>query len=341
MLANGNHHDVSVWLQTPQPSRVALSYWLSGSPDSKKSVIEHTREKDENIALITLTGLRAGSTYKYTITVGDRESMVAHPLQFSTQSLWRRRADPPSFTVAFGSCAYTNDPETDPPGKAYGGGYGIYETIRKQQPDFMLWLGDNVYLRAHDWSSRAGIFARYRRTRSQKPLQKLLASTFHYATWDDHDFGPNDSNWSYVLKNHTLDAFRGGIGRIRQRACPRLQASSRSFPGATWISFPRQSVLPFRVQCAGWSDKKLLGSVQFNWLMDALSASRAPFKVVAGGGQFLSPFDRWEGYAQFKTEQKRLIDTIVQRRIPGVVFLSGDRHHTELVKIKPEGFYPL
>ena len=198
-----------------------------------------------------------------------------------------------------------------------------------------------MYLRAHDWSSRAGIFARYRRTRSQKPLQKLLASTFHYATWDDHDFGPNDSNWSYVLKNHTLDAFR--------RYWPNPSAGLPSTPGVftqfSWgdVDFFLLDNRYYRSasNAPDGPDKKLLGSVQFNWLMDALSASRAPFKVVAGGGQFLSPFDRWEGYAQFKTEQKRLIDTIVQRRIPGVVFLSGDRHHTELVKIKPEGFYPL
>jgi alkaline phosphatase D len=32
---------------------------------------------------------------------------------------------------------------------------------------------------------------------------------------------------------------------------------------------------------------------------------------------------------------------LIESKISGVVFLSGDRHHTELLRVKPEGFYPL
>lgn len=341
MLASGNHHDVGIWMQTRRPGPVVLTYWMADSPEEKKTVSQASLSANENIVLMTLTGLRAGTRYRYSIIVGSEPIVSEDALAFSTQPLWRRRADPPSFTVTFGSCAYTNDPETDPPGKSYGGGYGIYETIRKQRPDLMLWLGDNVYLRAHDWSSRAGIFERYRRTRSLKPIQRLLASAFHYAIWDDHDFGPNDSNWSYVHKAHALEAF--------QRYWPNPSYGMPSIPGVftqfTWgdVDF---FLLDNRYHRSASSapdgpEKTLLGQAQFTWLVDALSGSRAPFKIVAGGGQFLSPFDRWEGYAQFKTEQRRLIDTIVERRIQGVFFLSGDRHHTELVKVQPKGFYPL
>ena len=88
-------------------------------------------------------------------------------------------------------------------------------------------------------------------------------------------------------------------------------------------------------------DKTQLGEVQFRWLVDALTSSTANFKVVVGGGQFLSPFDRWEGYAQFAFERDRLLDEIRRRRIEGVIFLSGDRHHSELVRVHPDGLYPL
>lgn len=37
--------------------------------------------------------------------------------------------------------------------------------------------------------------------------QRLYAAMPHYATWDDHDFGPNNSNSSYSLKGTTLKAF--------------------------------------------------------------------------------------------------------------------------------------
>ena len=39
-------------------------------------------------------------------------------------------------------------------------------------------------------------------------MQPLLASASNYAIWDDHDFGPNDSDGSYTGKELTLEAFR-------------------------------------------------------------------------------------------------------------------------------------
>ena len=45
--------------------------------------------------------------------------------------------------------------------------------------------------------------------------------------------------------------------------------------------------------------------------------------------------------AHFPRDYERLLQEIIRRRIAGVVFLSGDRHHTELLRYQPEGFYPL
>ena len=98
----------------------------------------------------------------------------------------------PDFRFVIGSCAYINDPPYDRPGEPYGGEYEIFEQIAAQRPDFMIWLGDNVYLREPDWNSEAGILYRYTHTRSLPQLQKLLRICPHYAIWDDHDFGPND-----------------------------------------------------------------------------------------------------------------------------------------------------
>jgi hypothetical protein len=39
-------------------------------------------------------------------------------------------------------------------------------------------------------------------------LQPFISSIPQYAIWDDHDYGPNDSDWTYPLKDHALDAFQ-------------------------------------------------------------------------------------------------------------------------------------
>src|SRR6266542_3357417 len=50
--------------------------------------------------------------------------------------------------------------------------------------------------------------ARYRRQRSFEPLQRLLTAAPQVAIWDDHDYGPNDSDASYTLKGETLALFK-------------------------------------------------------------------------------------------------------------------------------------
>lgn len=50
------------------------------------------------------------------------------------------------------------------------------------------------------------------------------------------------------------------------------------------------------------------------------------------GGQFLNKNTDKESYVYFKNERKKIIDFIVEHQISGVVFLSGDRHHTEIIK---------
>ena len=85
----------------------------------------------------------------------------------------------------------------------------------------------------------------------------------------------------------------------------------------------------------------MFGEAQMQWLMDALVSSSAPFKIVAGGNQMLNPITPFEAFGKFPDEQKRLIDFICEARVPGVLFLSGDRHHTELIKRAEPGLYPL
>ena len=61
--------------------------------------------------------------------------------------------DPPAFSFVTGSCAFINEAKYDRPGKPYGGGYEIFESMAADDPDMMLWLGDNIYLREVDFQS--------------------------------------------------------------------------------------------------------------------------------------------------------------------------------------------
>ena len=80
--------------------------------------------------------------------------------------------------------------------------------MAQEEFDAMLWLGDNVYLREADVGSLSGFVHRYTHTRSLPEMQALLSKGSHYAIWDDHDFGPNDCDGSWIHPDWSRAAFK-------------------------------------------------------------------------------------------------------------------------------------
>lgn len=341
MVGYSEMTEVMLWAQTTAQATLQFRYWLAKNPTQTFLTKEvRTVGEEAFTAHITAEGLTPGERYQYEVLVNGAKVDRPYPLEFQTQTLWQWRQDPPPFTVALGSCAYVNEPPFDRPGEPYGGGYQIYTSIHRLRPDVMLWLGDNTYLREADWGSRSGILHRYTHTRSLPELQPLIASAHNYAIWDDHDYGPNDSDRGFRQKESTLDAFKlfwgnpsygtrdvGGI-------CTSFQWSDVDF----FLLDNRWNRSPNTRETG---DRQILGNQQIEWLVDQLATSKAPFKIVAIGGQVLNPVAKWENYATFPEERQKLIDAITREKIKGVIFLSGDRHNSELTKMDRPGLWPL
>jgi alkaline phosphatase D len=177
--------------------------------------------------------------------------------------------------------------------------------------------------------------------RSQDYLQPLLAATAHYATWDDHDYGPNNSDRSYVHKATTLEAFNdywlnptAGLPGV-----PGVFTHFEIGDAHFFLLDDRWYRAPADIPPGAGND--MLGEAQVQWLLDALAGSRAPFKLVAVGSQVLNESSRYESFANHPAERQRLLDGIRERDVHGVVFLTGDRHHTELLRLDREGTYSL
>ena len=80
------------------------------------------------------------------------------------------------------------------------------------------------------------------------------------------------------------------------------------------------------------NEKTMLGKLQMEWLQNVLITSKASFKFVVMGGPFLTTTHNYETYSNygFAGERQEIINFIYQQSIQNVVFLTGDRHHTEL-----------
>jgi alkaline phosphatase D len=240
-----------------------------------------------------------------------------------------------------GSCNYVNDPADDRPGTPYGSEHEILGAMAAQKADLMIWMGDNVYTREVDYLTPRGLRYRYRHDRALPEMQPLLAATRHYATWDDHDYGPNDSDGSFPLKDASLETFALYWPAVRYGApglpgvFQRVQWSDVEF----FLLDDRYHRKPDR-----WPpgpDRRMLGEAQMSWLKEALVASDATFKVVVLGNQVLNPMARGEALTLFPVEYKELLGFLRTASVEGVLFVSGDVHHSELLKVHPEGLYPL
>ena len=207
MVGYSTMKEVLLWVKTKQPAEVKFQYWnVNDSSKTYSTESTLTTKSNQHIAKLVADTLEPGQNYEYTLYINNQKIERPYRFEFQTQPLWQWRTDPPAFTFALGSCNYVNTANYDRPGKPYGGDYRIFNSITTKDPDFMLWLGDNVYLREPDWNSRTGIMSRYAHTRALPEMQRLMASTHNYAIWDDHDYGPNDSDKTFWNKKITEES---------------------------------------------------------------------------------------------------------------------------------------
>lgn len=333
---------VKLWLQIHNAEKVAIEYWPEHQTNQPRQTVTLTvADLPQGIARFDIGDLTPGTRYRYRVVLDGTAVEPREPLHFRTQPLWQWRNNPPAFSAALGSCAFVNDKPYDRPGRGYGGDYQIFEAIAAQQPDLMLWLGDTVYLREADTDSAWGIADRYRSMRAFPPLQNLLRSTHHYAIWDDHDFGPNNSNASYVFKPASLETFR----RYWANPSYGLPETPGLFTRFNWhdVEFFLLDDRYYRNsdRAPDSADKSMLGKAQIAWLKDALLSSPATFKIIANGSQMLNDHSRAEGWHHFPRERKAFLDWLAGANVSGVLFLSGDRHRTELARYPRTNAYPL
>ena len=342
MVGYSTMQEVLLWVQTEERANVHFEYYEIDNPKVKFSTDKiETEKKNGYVAKLIADQVIPGKKYKYEVYINNYKIDRNYAMEFQTQELWKWRTDPPDVKFVIGSCSYINEPKFDRPGKPYGSNFEIFNSINKKNPDFMLWLGDNTYLREPDWNSRTGFIKRYSHTRAFPELQPLLASTHHYATWDDHDYGPNNSDGSFWLKETASEIFKLFWGN------PNYNLTGKG--GIT--GFFQWSDLDFFLLDNRYhrtannnltGNRQMLGKDQIDWLINALSFSQASFKFVAVGGQVISNGAVYENYATYPDERKYLLDKIREAKIEGVIFLDGDRHHTILSKMQEtKNVYPL
>lgn len=209
----------------------------------------------------------------------------------------------------------------------------IYQAMERIDKDFMIWMGDNVYYLLGDWKNEARMHKINLKMRQKPRLNKFLMSCPQYAIWDDHDFGPNNSGVDNPYKYATLKVFK--------EYWPNPSYGLDSSEGV-FTSFKQQDAEFFLLDSRFYaSDTSMLGGVQRKWLQEKLKASTANFKFIVSGTQILIDNTTGEDLGDFGNSREILLDFIASEKISGVIFLSGDRHYSEILKLEQNECYPL
>jgi alkaline phosphatase D len=349
MLGYVEHREVLIWMEVSSAvKKVQIEYYEKAAPQSTTKVdYKNELGKEFNPIKLELSGLKMNTTYVYKILLNDKKMDLPFATEFKTRDLWEWRKPAPDFSFLIGSCTYTNDSLYDRPGKPYGGSTEIFKSMATKPSEFMIWGGDNFYYREADYSSKWGMKYRCSHDFSIADLQALRASRANFAIWDDHDFGPDDSNTSWEFKEEALNLFKNYWGNRNFGEADNAGIYSKfSWSDAEFFLMDDRyhrsaNQLKDSVNGKPNPEKYFYGRKQMDWLKNNLIASRSVFKFIVTGGQMLNPMADKECFRFYAAEYKELMDFIVENKISGIVFLSGDRHFSEMIKINMPNFYPL
>lgn len=238
--------------------------------------------------------------------------------------------------VAFGSCN-----EADRPGL-----WRVIETVSR--PDGLILLGDNMYADERKGlvfvgSNATNLRRQYRNLQNNPDLQSLLASLAGPfaldATFDDHDYGINNGDKTYPLRNLSQSYFWDFL-REPSDSLRRLQSgvyTSRT----VWLrpDWAYKIILldsRSNKDPLGTTKGDFLGQEQWAWLARELKDT-VPNLIILGSSIQVLPQDKLleETWHEFPLARQRLLDLIgLDTAAPNLVLLSGDVHTAEVLQAK-------
>jgi alkaline phosphatase D len=350
MIGHTTSDSAKIWLETDRPSEVKVIYWQEpriqydrslGQPMKKGEARGMTNATPPHVGVIQLEELNPGWLIYYEVELDGQLVRPQTPQAFSLMPPTVTRDGEehlPEFSVAFASCMFPARVPVQP----------IWDQVASYRPDALMLIGDNNYMPNHpdayetDIDTISYALPRYHRYLRDMPgLRSLLATTPTYGIWDDHDYGPNDSDRTFRWRELTLDLFK--------KYYPNPSAGTPDVPGI-FTSLKIADAEFFLLDGRFYRDPKkapdrktMFGTAQLDWLKQSLAESTAAFKVVVNGSTMLvDRLGSGESWANFGSERDDFLAWLSDKEISGVFFVVGDWHVGTMSRLhRPQEKYPL
>lgn len=268
-------------------------------------------------AITVIEGLKPGASYTYQIVLDGREQL---PLPLPAFTTAPEAGHACKQRIAFGSCVGLTTAAAAPTWAELA----VRRALSTDEGafDILLMLGDNHYGNTTEIEKLRVYYTAHRLSGGWRDLS---ARTPVYAIWDDHDYGPNNSDGTEAGKADSLKIF--------QEFWANPACGEADNPGC-YFTFIRGDVQFFMLdgryhrspnKAEDKLEKTMLGTKQLEWLKRELLASKAKIKLLANGSEWES-YGSEDSWTHFKQERDPFLRWIDEQKIEGVIFLSGDRH---------------
>ena len=299
-----------VWLGALGPESISATVRVD-DPDLKTRLIvtdgaetwssEVARPLESRAVRLDVDGLRPDQRYEYVIEVDGRADGGRGRGTFRTPA-----AGPASFRLVASSCARVDS------------NAAVFDAMAAENPLLYLALGDVHYSNIADDDVDTFVTA-YDRMLTQPGQAALYRSVPVSYVWDDHDYGPNDSDADSPSRDAARQAFR-------EQVPSHPLASDGAIHRAFTIGRVRFVVTDTRSERRGDS---MLGAEQLAWFEDEIvTASRSHALVIWMNpspwiGEANPSGDGWAGFAD---ERRHIADVLSDNNVDNVLMVSGDAH---------------
>ncbi len=320
MLGHVSDAEAWIWVKVSKPANLKVRVSENADFSAPRDFIGgRVNENTGRTAAIRVHGLQPAMRFYYEVLLDDRVVSDSPASSFITAA--------PSGTngrirVALGSCV-GRLPEHS--AAAWG------DIAARANFDLFLMLGDNHYADSTDLERQRLYYTAHRQLAG---FREITAQRPMYAIWDDHDFGPNNSDSTAKGKEQSRQAFFEYWANPARSVEPQDPAIYHTFE-RSGVAFFMLDVRWHRTPNKEPDDasKTMLGATQLAWLKRELKASKARVKILASGSEWQT-FSQPDSWAKFLTERDALLAWMQQEGIEGVIFLSGDRHFSAGYHIK-------
>lgn len=244
--------------------------------------------------------------------------------------------------IGFGSCIKQAQPVP------------IFEAILKQDPEVFVFLGDNIYGDTDDMSV---LKKKYSDLAAKPGFQTLRGNATTLSTWDDHDYGINDGGADYSMRVESekiFEDFWRFPANAPVRGYPGVYSAWKTGPEGREVQIILLDTRYFRSPLKRGAERRtggpyvpdddpektMLGDAQWKWLEQQLRQP-AELRIIASSIQFLATDAGQETWSNLPRERTRMLELIRSTGAENILFMSGDRHWSEISRLEEGMPYPL